>query len=220
MNRGQFITLEGSEGAGKSTNVAVICDCLNAAGVDYHHTREPGGTPLAEYLREALLQDWQEPVDGLTELFIVFAARRQHILQEIEPRLAAGQWVVCDRFTDATYAYQGSARGVDQQYIATLEQWVQEQLQPDLTIYLDLAPQQAETRIADRPKDRLEMEQRSFFEAVRQGYLQRAQSHTRIQLVDAGRPLDQVQQAVAEIIQKFLTSTQNRQGAVNQPREE
>ncbi len=202
--RGRFITLEGSEGTGKSTNVSVICRCLDEAGISYYQTREPGGTPLAEALRGNLLQRWAEPVDGLTELLIVFAARNQHLCNEIRPRLASGQWVVCDRFTDATFAYQGAGRGVEEGSISQLEEWVQQGLQPDLTIYLDMDPELAEQRLAGRMKDRLELEQKQFFAAVRRGYQRRAQQHKRMHTVDAAQPLAQVQQQVAALVQDFI----------------
>ena len=154
--KGKFITLEGSEGAGKSTNLDTLCGLLSARNIDFYRTREPGGTPMAEVLRSAMLDAWDERVDGLTELLLVFAARNQHLNNEIKPRLAAGQWVVCDRFTDATYAYQGVARGLPTAYVEQLEKWVQGELRPDLTLYLDLDPAIGKDRIAGREQDRLE----------------------------------------------------------------
>ncbi len=201
---GHFITLEGSEGVGKSSNMAAVCDVLAGQGIDYYQTREPGGTQLAEALRQVLLADWDEAVDPLTELLIVFAARNQHIKMEILPRLRVGQWVVCDRFTDATYAYQGAARGVAGQRIATLEQWVQAELQPDLTLYLDLDPEVGRARIADREKDRLESENAEFFAAVRRGYLDRAGGDARFRIVDASRDLALVQRDVADHVREFV----------------
>jgi len=202
--RGKFITLEGSEGAGKSTNLATVLETLRAHGVEPFVTREPGGTDLAERLRNTLLENWTERVDGLSETLIVFAGRRQHVLNEIQPRLERGEWVLCDRFTDATYAYQGAARGVDIECIETLERWVQGTLRPDLTLYLDLDPQLGKSRIADREQDRLEQEQLSFFTSVREGYLRQAASHERIRVVDASRPLADVGRFVAAEIDAFM----------------
>jgi len=204
--RGKFITLEGSEGAGKSTNLDVLCGLLDAHGIDYYRTREPGGTVMAEQLRDILLSQWDENVDGMTELLLVFAARNQHLINEIKPRLAGGQWVVCDRFTDATYAYQGVARGLPVVYVEQLEQWVQGDLRPDLTIYLDLDPAIGKRRIAGRAQDRLEQEQPAFFQAVRQGYLQRASSESRIRIVDASQTLAAVQADLTRCVENFLAA--------------
>ncbi len=203
---GRFITLEGSEGAGKSTNLDVVCDSLTEAGVDVYRTREPGGTPLAEALRDLLLADWDETVDGVAELLLMFAARRQHLVNEIEPRLAAGQWVVCDRFTDATFAYQGYGRGLPLTYIEALESWVQESRRPDLSLYLDLDPKIGRARIADRAQDRLEREELAFFEAVRQGYLARAAAQPHMHVIDASLPLAEVSAAVADVVRAFVAA--------------
>lgn len=202
--RGRFLTLEGGEGVGKSTNVAFVARTLRARGIDVVTTREPGGTPLAEAIRGLLLEVRDEPVAELTELLLMFAARAQHLERVIEPALARGQWVLCDRFTDATYAYQGGGRGLDSGAIATLERLVQGDLQPDLTLYLDLAPEAAEARLGDRQRDRFEREQRAFFERVRRGYLARAQAHPRIAVVDAGGSLPQVQASLAGVLEAFL----------------
>ncbi len=203
---GRFITLEGSEGAGKSTNLDVVCESLTEAGVDVYRTREPGGTPLAEALRDLLLADWDETVDGVAELLLMFAARRQHLVNEIEPRLAAGQWVVCDRFTDATFAYQGYGRGLPLTYIEALESWVQESRRPDLSLYLDLDPKIGRARIADRAQDRLEREELAFFEAVRQGYLARAAAQPHMHVIDASLPLAEVSAAVADVVRAFVAA--------------
>ncbi len=203
---GRFITLEGSEGAGKSTNLEVVCKTLAQAGIDVYRTREPGGTPLAEALRKLLLAEWDETVDGVAELLLMFAARRQHLVNEIEPRLAAGQWVVCDRFTDATFAYQGYGRGLPLSYIEALESWVQESRRPDLSLYLDLDPKIGRARIADRVQDRLEREELMFFEAVRQGYLARAREQSHMHVIDASVPLAEVSAAVAGVVQTFVAS--------------
>lgn len=202
--KAKFITLEGSEGAGKSTNLDTLCALLEARNIDFYRTREPGGTPMAETLRAAMLDAWDEQVDGMTELLLVFAARNQHLNNEIKPRLARGQWVVCDRFTDATYAYQGVARGLPTRYVEQLEQWVQGDLRPDLTLYLDLDPAIGKDRIADRAQDRLEQEQLAFFQAVREGYLQRARSEARIRTIDAAQALSAVQAALTAEVQSFL----------------
>ena len=201
---GRFITLEGSEGAGKSTNVDTVCETLTEAGIDFVRTREPGGTPMAEALRDAMLHKWDESVDGITELLLVFAARAQHLSHVIRPALAAGRWVVCDRFTDATFAYQGYGRQLDLEKLAVLESWIQGDLQPDITLYLDVAPDVAEQRIAAREKDRMEVERRDFFVRVRQGYLDRASEHDRFEIIDAGNPLQEVQAEVRLKTQEFI----------------
>ena len=201
---GRFITLEGSEGAGKSTNVDTVCETLTEAGIDFVRTREPGGTPMAEALRDAMLHKWNESVDGITELLLVFAARAQHLSHVIRPALAAGRWVVCDRFTDATFAYQGYGRQLDLGKLAVLESWIQGDLQPDITLYLDVAPDVAAQRIAAREKDRMEVERRDFFVRVRQGYLDRASEHERFEIIDAGNPLQEVQAEVRLKTQEFI----------------
>ena len=201
---GRFITLEGSEGAGKSTNVDTVCETLTEAGIDFVRTREPGGTPMAEALRDAMLHKWNESVDGITELLLVFAARAQHLSHVIRPALAAGRWVVCDRVTDATFAYQGYGRQLDLEKLAVLESWIQGDLQPDITLYLDVAPDVAEQRIAGREKDRMEVERRDFFVRVRQGYLDRASEHERFEIIDAGNPLQEVQAEVRLKTSEFI----------------
>ena len=202
--RGQFITLEGSEGAGKSTNVDSVCATLDSAGIDYLRTREPGGTPMAEALRGSMLNKWEEQVDPMAELLLVFAARAQHLTNVIRPALDGGRWVVCDRFTDASFAYQGYGRQLDLKVLETLESWVQGSLQPDLSLYLDLDLDIAQTRIADREKDRMEEEQREFFVRVREGYLARAEKFERIVTINAGRPLAVVQADVCSAITHFI----------------
>lgn len=199
---GLFITLEGPEGAGKSTNRDYLAMCLRAAGVEVLLTREPGGTPLAERIRELLLAPSDEPMAADTELLLVFAARAQHLAQVIRPALARGCVVLCDRFTDATYAYQGGGRGLSQQRIAELERFVQGDLRPDLTLLFDLPVEQGLARAAARGRlDRFEQEQRSFFEAVRQTYLQRAAlAPQRYRLLDASQSLQQVQAAIDGLV--------------------
>ena len=189
---GKFITLEGSEGVGKTTNIEVVCRLLEANSVPFIKTREPGGTPLAEALREAMLAVREEEVSAMTELLIVFAARTQHLDRVIRPALAAGQWVVCDRFTDASYAYQGYGRGLDLERITALEGWVQNGLQPDLTLLLDLAPEVAEQRMQERTKDRMESEKLEFYQRVRSGYLRRAAQDARFRVIEAKNTIDTV----------------------------
>lgn len=195
MTRGYFITVEGTEGVGKTTNLNFIQQCLERQGISVIRTREPGGTPLAEDIRELLLTPRDEPVAELTELLLMFAARAQHLQQVIRPALDAGQWVLCDRFTDATYAYQGGGRGMDTTQIATLEQVVQAELRPDLTLLLDLPVEigLARARARSTP-DRFEAEKVNFFQAVRQHYLQRAtQEPERFAVIDAEPDLEHVQ---------------------------
>ena len=184
---GYFITVEGGEGVGKSSNLAFIEAYLRNAGKDVVMTREPGGTHLGEKIRELLLDAAQASMAVDTELLLMFAARAQHLAEVIKPALADGKWVVCDRFTDATYAYQGGGRGVDGQRIAQLEQWVQGNLRPDLTLLLDLPVQQGLHRAGQRSEpDRFEREQHSFFERVRETYLIRArQESNRFRVIDA-----------------------------------
>ncbi len=206
MVRGKFITLEGSEGVGKTTNLEFVYRYLESAGIESVQTREPGGTPLAEELREILLAVREETMSAQAELLMMFAARSQHLDQVIEPHLAAGRWVICDRFTDATYAYQGGGRGVDEDQIAALEALVHGDLQPDLTLYLDLAPEIASQRIAQRKADRFELEKRAFFERVRASYLNRAERYKRFAVIDASVTLAEVQNRIAEVLQRLIDS--------------
>ena len=174
--RGLFITLEGPEGAGKTTNRAYLAEKLEAQGFQVTLTREPGGTALAEQIRDILLAQHDEIMSVDTELLLMFAARAQHLAQVIIPALTAGKIVICDRFTDATYAYQGGGRGLDCSRIAVLEQFVQGDLRPDITLLFDLPVADGMARaVAHGKLDRFEQEQQDFFEAVRQSYLQRAQ---------------------------------------------
>ena len=204
MVHGKFITLEGGEGVGKTTNLEFVVAYLRDRGVDVVQTREPGGTPLAEQIRALLLEVRAESMDSMTELLLVFAARAQHLASVIRPALSAGRWVVCDRFTDATYAYQGGGRGMDVKVIGTLESMVQEQLRPDLTVYLDVPTEVAARRIADREHDRFEREAQAFFELVRSAYLERARSNAAMEVVDASRELPAVQQDIARILEQHL----------------
>lgn len=181
---GRFITFEGIDGAGKSSHVDAVAEWLRRRGREVLVTREPGGTELAELLREAVLH---RPMDTLTEALLVFAARRDHLVQRIEPALARGAVVVCDRFTDATFAYQGGGRGFDCSVLAQLERWVQQGRQPDLTLWFDLpAALAAERRSAARSPDRFEQQDGAFFERVRAGYLSRAEGDPqRFERIDA-----------------------------------
>lgn len=207
--RGLFITLEGPEGGGKTTNREFLAQRLRDAGHEVVLTREPGGTPLAEKIRNLLLAEHDEPVAVDTELLLMFAARAQHINQLILPALEAGKVVLCDRFTDATYAYQGGGRGISTARIAVLEDFVQGVLRPDLTLLFDLPVEAGMARARQRGAlDRFEQEQQAFFEAVRQNYLQRAAAEPqRFCMVDAGQPLAQVQQqllpALAVILERL-----------------
>lgn len=203
---GLFITLEGPEGAGKSTNRDYLAERLRAHGVDCVLTREPGGTPLAERVRELLLAPSDETMAADTELLLVFAARAQHLAQVIRPALARGAVVLCDRFTDATYAYQGGGRGLDRARIAQLETFVQADLRPDLTLVFDLPVEIGLSRAAARGRlDRFEQEAATFFEAVRRTYLQRAAAEPgRYRILDAAQPLDQVQAALDALLPDLL----------------
>ncbi|BCG23666.1 thymidylate kinase [Pseudomonas tohonis] len=203
---GLFITLEGPEGAGKSTNRDFLAERLRGHGIDVLLTREPGGTPLAECIRELLLAPSDEAMAADTELLLMFAARAQHIAGVIRPALARGQVVLCDRFTDATYAYQGGGRGLPVERIALLEDFVQGELRPDLTLVFDLPVDVGLSRAAARGRlDRFEQEDRSFFEAVRQTYLQRAAAAPgRYRVLDAAAPLANVQQTLEALLPELL----------------
>ncbi len=196
--RGLFITLEGPEGAGKTTNRAYLAEQLQAHGLSVVLTREPGGTALAEQIRNILLAPHDEVMAVDAELLLMFAARAQHLAQVILPALAAGKIVICDRFTDATYAYQGGGRGLDCSRIAVLEQFVQGDLRPDMTLLFDLPVAEGMARAVARGKlDRFEQEQHDFFEAVRQSYLQRAsEDPERFRLVNAQQTLPDVQKSL------------------------
>jgi dTMP kinase len=203
---GLFITLEGPEGAGKSTNRDYLADKLKQHGLEVVLTREPGGTPLAEQIRELLLAPCEEGMDPDTELLLVFAARAQHLSAVIRPALANGAVVLCDRFTDATYAYQGGGRGLSESRIATLEAFVQMGLQPDCTLVFDLPVEIGLERAAKRGRlDRFEQEQRSFFESVRQTYLKRASMMPeRYRIVDAAQSLQKVQHQIDSLLPELL----------------
>ncbi len=204
--RGHFITLEGSEGSGKSTNLAFIHQYLQQNGIDVVLTREPGGTPLGETIRELLLDHRNSTMASDTELLLMFAARAQHLNELILPALQAGQWVLCDRFTDATYAYQGAGRGIADERIAQLETWVQGELRPDLTFFLDLPVAQGLARAEERSTpDRFEREQIDFFDRVRHGYLKLAErTPQRYRVVDASLSLEAVQSQLKSLLDEYL----------------
>ena len=191
MTAGRFVTFEGIDGAGKSSHIEWLAERLRERGRHVVVTREPGGTALAEALRQLVLH---QPMDALTEALLIFAARRDHLATRIEPALAAGAVVLCDRFTDATFAYQGGGRGFDLGVLATLESWVQQGRQPDLTLWFDLAPAvAAERRAAARAPDRFESQDLAFFERVRAGYARRAAADpARFALVDSSATPDAV----------------------------
>ncbi len=199
LSRGMMISNEGPDGAGKTTALMPLAEKLRADGFEVAMTREPGGTPLAEKLREMVLHS---PMDPLTESLLVFAARRDHVKQVIEPALARGAIVLCDRFTDSSFAYQGAGRGFDRGVLAQLESWVQEGLQPDLTLWYDLpAEVAAKRRGAARAADRFEQQDIDFFAKVRQGYVERAASHPkRFVRIDAERSQEEVLQTVLALV--------------------
>ncbi|MCB1646008.1 MAG: dTMP kinase [Pseudomonadales bacterium] len=201
MQKGRFITLEGAEGVGKSTNLNFIAELLESQDVPCVVTREPGGTPLAERIRTILLDKAESDMHAMTELLLMFAARKQHVESLIRPALAAGKWVICDRFTDSTYAYQGYGRELDLATIETLENLCLGSFRPDLTLVLDLPVGRGRDRVAARgEKDRFESESDKFFDKVREGFLQLATRHPRYRVVDASQPLETVQAAIAGII--------------------
>ena len=203
---GQFITVEGVEGAGKSTQLSFVQTYLQQAGINLTVTREPGGTPLGEEIREILLQPRADGMDGKTELLLMFAARAEHLAQKILPALEKGEWVLCDRFTDATYAYQGGGRGLDKSLILDLENIVQGSHRPNLTIYLDLPVEIGLERARQRGElDRFEQEEIQFFENVRQAYLDRAGQLPDIyRVIDAAQSIEDVTQQIKLALDDFL----------------
>ncbi len=204
MKLGKFITLEGIDGAGKSTQLAWIVELLQQAGLQPVVTREPGGTALGERLR-VLLLDKSMAMHAETETLLMFAARREHLDKVILPALQQGQWVISDRFTDASFAYQGGGRGLDTGKLEILEHWVGA-LQPDLTLYFDVPVEVGQQRISQiKDADRFELEQASFFQRVRNAYLDRArQFPERIQIIDSSRSLTEVKAAIEQTIQRLL----------------
>ena len=206
MTRGRFITLEGGEGVGKTTNLVFIKDYLQQHNIPVVVTREPGGTVLAEKIRHLLLDKDSEVISEQAELLLIFAARAQHIKHVIEPALAQGEWVLCDRFTDATYAYQGGGRNMRISTIEWLENLVQGNLRPDLTVLLDAPVEVGMERARERGAfDRFESEKISFFEHVRRAYLLQAELHPeRIKLIKANQSLVDVQRAIVDVIRALL----------------
>lgn len=204
--RGRFITVEGQDGAGKTTNLSVIRGFLEQSGIQVVQTREPGGTPWGEALRELILKRRDMDIAPIAELLTIFAARAQHIYQIIGPALSSGKWVLCDRFTDATYAYQGGGRGISLETISVLEHMVQGQLQPDLTLLFDVDIETGNARAQQRSKaDRFESEQDAFKQAVRTQYLELAKQHPRrVRVIDASRPLAQVVGDVRSQVNAFV----------------
>jgi dTMP kinase len=203
-----FVTLEGGEGAGKSTSRDFIVSLLEEYNVPFIQTREPGGTQIGEALRALLLSKDGTAPSVTTELLMVFAARAQHLHEVIEPALRDGEWVLCDRFTDATYAYQGYGRGFDLGEIEALETLVQCGRHPDLTLLFDIDPQLGMSRARQRAElDRFEEEELAFFERVREGYLSRAEFDSRFRIIDASQSIDDVQDALREIFKPFLDNT-------------
>ena len=202
---GRFITIEGGEGAGKSTAQAYLAEKLTAQGISVLQTREPGGTPLAEAIRRDLLNLREEAPVAMAELLLVFAARAQHLSKVIEPALNQGQWVLCDRFTDATYAYQGAGRGLSPKHIGNLEALVQGDRRPDTVILLDMPPEIGLVRARARGAlDRFEQEEHAFFERVRQGYLGRAAEFPdRYVIVDAAQELSKVQKSLEAVMARW-----------------
>lgn len=207
---GKFITIEGGEGVGKSTQIQRLRDWLAQRGVDVVLTREPGGTPRAERIRALLLEQSEEPMPPVCELLLMFAARATHVENVIKPALARGAWVICDRFVDATYAYQGGGRGFDRSLIAALERAVLGDLRPDLTLLLDAPIDVSEARARERNRaagtaDRFELEQRAFFERVRAAYLERARAEPeRIAVVDVAGSLEEVAAAIQALLAQRL----------------
>ena len=209
MNRGRMITLEGSEGVGKSTNLEVVCKFLEEKRIRYTVTREPGGTEIAELIRDLLLSETREIMDGLTELLLIFAARNQHLKQKILPELDQGLWVVSDRFTDASYAYQAFGRSIAVEKVDMLRQFVQEGFNPDLTLLLDVEPGISRGRISDRELDRIEKENLEFYQRVRAGYLDLAEKSDRIKLIDASKNLESVGSEIRRHMSEFIFTLNN-----------
>ncbi|PTQ78040.1 thymidylate kinase [Nitrosomonas oligotropha] len=205
MKQGKFITLEGIDGAGKSTQLAWIVELLQRAGLQAVVTREPGGTELGERLRTVLL-DKSMTMHAETEALLMFAARREHLDKVILPALAQGQWVISDRFTDASFAYQGGGRGLDAGKLEILEHWVQGALQPDLTLYFDVPVEVGQQRVSQiKAADRFEKERGDFFQRVRAAYLNRARQFPgRIKIIDSSQSLAEVKAAVEQTLQTLL----------------
>ncbi|MGH8496089.1 MAG: dTMP kinase [Gammaproteobacteria bacterium] len=207
MRAGKLITLEGIEGVGKSTGMSFLSERLQTRGIDVLTTREPGGTPLAETIRKLVVEPSEEAMPAICETLLMFAARSAHLANRIRPALAAGRWVLCDRFTDATYAYQGGGRGVPVEHIRSLHDWVHAGLEPDLTLLLDAPVEVGFARIRGRNaegRDRFERERRAFFERARSAYLDIAKAETaRVIVIDADRPLRDVHAALGNAVDRL-----------------
>ncbi len=208
--KGYFITVEGIEGAGKSTAMQYCRQLLESKDIPLVVTREPGGTPVAEEIRQLLLHYHEESVCDDTELLLMFAARAQHLAKLIKPALEAGKWVLCDRFTDASFAYQGGGRGIPVERLQIIEEWVQRGLQPDLTLLLDLPVEQGMARIQKRStKDRIEKEKNDFFQRVRDMYLQRAEQYSdRYRIIDASLNVGSVEPQIEQQLQALIKTYQ------------
>ena len=192
--KGRFITIEGVEGVGKSTNISYIERFLEARDIEFVSTREPGGTALAERIRDVLLDKAESSMDPMTELLLMFAARKQHTEELIKPALERGEWVICDRYTDSSYAYQGGGRGLDSKIISKVEKLTLGSFKPDLTIVLDLPVKKGLARAGNRGElDRFELESEKFFKRVRATFLARAKTHKRYHVINASRSLSAVQ---------------------------
>lgn len=202
MERGKFITIDGVEGAGKSTQITFVCDYLKAKGVNVILTREPGGTDVGEKIRTLLLSNSTGKMHADTELMLMFAARNEHIQNKIMPALKQGDWVLSDRFTDASYAYQGGGRGLDVSRIAQLEQWVLQDFTPDMTLLLDVPVEIGMSRVESRgKKDRIELEATDFFNRVRQAYIDRSEQFPdRIKLIDSSQTVEHTKQQIKVIL--------------------
>jgi len=202
MERGKFITIDGVEGAGKSTQIEFICEYLKAKGVNVVLTREPGGTDVGEKIRTLLLSNSTGKMHADTELMMMFAARNEHIQNKIMPTLGRGDWVLSDRFTDASYAYQGGGRGLDVERIAQLEQWVLQDFTPDMTLLLDVPVEVGMSRVESRgKKDRIELEATDFFNRVRQAYIDRSEQFPeRIKLIDSSQTVEHTKQQIKVVL--------------------
>jgi|TARA_B100000929_G_scaffold6142_1_gene5179 dTMP kinase len=205
---GLFITIEGIECVGKSTNAKFISDLLNKKNIKTHVTREPGGTSLGEKIRQILLFEQNDSISPLGELLLLFAAREKHINEVIKPNLEQGKWVISDRFTDASFAYQGFGRGLDFDQVNQLKQIIQNDFDPDLTFLLDAPIDVIKSRRKLNPNDRFESEDREFFERVRQGYLELASVFKdRVKIIDATQPIEQVQSEIQSCLLDFIGKT-------------
>jgi len=205
VQTGRFIVFEGLEGSGKTTNLAYAVDWLAQQGIDVITTREPGGTVVAEKIRGVLLANHEESIDPMSELWLMFAARMQHVQQVIKPALASGKWVLCDRFLEASYAYQGGGRGIPEHYIDTLADLIREHANPDCTLYLDISLETSVQRITQRGSlDRFEQEGRDFFQRIHQVYRRRAEASQTHHWVDAELELPQVQSQVIAILETLI----------------